>query len=107
MGWYPGNDKIDILGIDSYPAAYDYSCNEATWNSYLSMTQCKKLLALSEVGTIPDIDTCHSKDIHWLYFMAWGDLVATDNTEEHLHSVFESAHVKSVEDLSSSSDVTI
>lgn len=100
--WYPGNDKIDIVGVDSYPAAFDYNCNEATWNQYLEMTNCKKMLAFSEVGTIPDIDTCHNNGIKWLYFMAWGNLVSKDNTAEHLSSVFSSSHVKSVEDLVSS-----
>jgi mannan endo-1,4-beta-mannosidase len=103
--WYPGNDKIDIVGIDSYPAAHDYSCNEGIWNQYLTMTQCKKMLALSEVGAIPDIDACYDKNISWLYFLAWADRVASDNTPEHLSSVFSSSHVKSVDDRSS--DVTI
>lgn len=97
--WYPGNDKIDIVGIDSYPAAYDYSCNEATWNQYLTMTDCKKMLTLAEVGTIPDFDNCYKQGIRWLYFLAWGNLVTKDNTEEHLHEVFDGSHVRSVEDL--------
>merc|ERR1712232_917030 len=97
--WYPGNDIVDILGIDSYPAAFDYSCNEAMWNHYLNMTDCKKMLTLAEVGTIPAIDKCYSQGIRWLYFLAWGTLVTTDNSNEHLHEVYNSSHVKSVEDL--------
>lgn len=25
--WYPGRDKVDIIGFDSYPGAYNYDCN--------------------------------------------------------------------------------
>jgi mannan endo-1,4-beta-mannosidase len=99
--WYPGNDKIDILGYDSYPGAYDYTCQEGIWNQYLETTACKKMLALSEVGPISDVDHCHSQGIRWLYFMGWGSLTGDQNTAEHLHSVFDSSHVKSLEDLSS------
>jgi len=100
--WYPGNDKIDIVGVDSYPNDYDYNCNEGLWNQLLDMTSCKKMLTLAEVGAIPDIDTCHDKSIQWLYFMAWGNLVASANEAAHLNSVFGSSHVKSLEDLSAS-----
>jgi len=100
--WYPGNDKIDIVGLDSYPANYDYEdCSTGVWNQYLEMTGCKKMLALTEVGTIPDIDRCHSNGVRWLYYMSWGTLVRSANSDEHLHSVFASSHVKSVEDRSS------
>jgi len=100
--WYPGNDKIDIVGVDSYPAAGSLECNEASWNHLLEMTSCKKMLTLAEVGAIPDIDACHDNKIQWLYFMAWGDLVTKSNEGDHLSSVFASSHVKSLEDLSAS-----
>lgn len=71
------------------------------------MTNCKKMLALSEVGTIPDIDTCHGRDINWLYFMSWGDLVSTDNSVDHLNIVYGSSNVTSVEDLTTMSDLIV
>lgn len=99
--WYPGNDVIDIVGFDSYPDAYDHKCNDDIWNELLEMTSCQKMLTLSEVGAIPDIDWCHdNRGIQWLYFMAWADLVAQDNEPDYLSYVFGSNHVKSIEDIS-------
>lgn len=101
--WYPGNDKMDMVGFDSYPGAYIYDCNEAMWNQLSAMTGCRKLVALTEVGPIPDIGTCAARQVEWLYFLTWGSVGAQDNTDQHLKDVYGNPRVKSVDNLSSGS----
>lgn len=36
--WYPGNDHVDILGIDSYPGGYNYDCQKSKFNDLGNMS---------------------------------------------------------------------
>lgn len=29
--WYPGNDRVDIIGYDSYPGSHNYGCPKDMW----------------------------------------------------------------------------
>lgn len=58
--WYPGNDKVDLLGFDNYPGKFNYDCNYNVFGKLGSLSKWQKLLALTEVGPIPDVQKCWS-----------------------------------------------
>ena len=95
--WYPGNDKVDIIGYDSYPGAYNYG-NQKYWFDVLyKLTGGKKLIAMTENGPIPDPDNCLQQDAPWLYFMSWSSQVTSQNSEEHVKKVYSNPNVLTVE----------
>jgi hypothetical protein len=95
--WYPGNDKVDIIGFDSYPGDYNYTSQKATFDNLYTITRGEKLITMSENGPIPDPDACFAEDAPWLYFTSWSNLVVEQNSEAHIQDVFDNPLVLTVE----------
>jgi mannan endo-1,4-beta-mannosidase len=72
--WFPGKDRVDLLGVDLYGDRKEYP---QIFKQVQSLYP-ERILALSECGTLPDI----ARDgVQWSWFMSWyGDFV-TQNTE--------------------------
>lgn len=72
--WYPGDDVVDIVSVDAYPADTADPLS-GDWEKLLARFDGKKLLALSEFGGIPDVEKMHRFGVRFSYFVAWtGDL---------------------------------
>ena len=69
--WNPGDNYYDVVAIDIYNNAYDYSSNYAAFDKLKSMTAGKKIIALSENGPIPDIDKEFDEEAVWSWWMPW------------------------------------
>ena len=91
--WYPGNDKVDIVGYDSYPGVYNYGNQKNAFDILYNLTGGNKLVAMSENGPIPNPDDCLDLDAPWSYFMSWSDLVFQQNTTGHLQDVYSNPRV--------------
>ena len=95
--WYPGNDKVDIIGYDSYPGSYNYGIQKTVFDQLFKLTNGQKLIAMSENGPIPDPSACLQYDAPWLYFMSWSNLVSEQNSADHMKEVFNNKDVISIE----------
>ncbi len=95
--WYPGNDKVDIIGYDSYPGAYNYGIQRNNFDILKEISGGKKLIALTENGPIPEPDACLDEGAPWLFFMSWDDMVSSQNDAEHLEMLFANPDVVSLE----------
>ncbi|MDX2430223.1 MAG: glycosyl hydrolase, partial [Bacteroides sp.] len=95
--WYPGNDRVDIIGHDSYPGYFNYGNQKIAFDHLKELTNGEKLVALTENGPIPDPDACLDQGAPWLYFMSWDDLVAIQNSEGHIRDVFGHRDVLNME----------
>lgn len=71
MAWYPGDDYVDILGVDIYAANGDFSSQILTYNKIKEDFQGKKLITLSENGPVPDPDNLLADKANWSWFMTW------------------------------------
>jgi len=91
--WYPGNDRIDIVGYDSYPGNYNYGNQKNAFDILFNLTGGEKLVAMSENGPVPNPDDCLDLDAPWAYFMSWSNLVKEQNTTEHLQDVYSNPRV--------------
>ncbi len=69
--WYPGDDVVDIVGIDAYPSD-PRDPLASTCDALLSRFKCKKLLAISEFGGVPDVERMRRFGVFWSYFVSWG-----------------------------------
>ena len=97
--WYPGNAKVDMVGYDSYPGPYIYSSQRAVFDGLYALVRGEKLIALTENGPIPDIDECLRVDARWAYFLSWSDLAESQNSPQHIRSVFAHPDVVTIESL--------
>ena len=68
--WYPGDDVVDIVGIDDYPADVRDPLS-ATWDDVQARFGGRKLVALSEFGGVPDLAAAQRFGVTWAYFASW------------------------------------
>lgn len=94
--WYPGNDKVDIIGYDSYPGNYNVGVQPYMFNDLYHLTNGRKIIAMTENGPIPNPDACLEQDAPWALFMSWGDLLYEQNQLKHIIDVFHNSNVITV-----------
>lgn len=68
--WYPGDDVVDIIGVDAYPAD-PRDPLLARWKELLARFDGKKLIALGEFGGVPDVPCMNKFGVHFAYFDPW------------------------------------
>lgn len=67
--WYPGNEYVDIVGVDIYED--NTGAKERQYNAVYDLTGGKKLITISECGNIPDPSACMEAGNRWSWFMVW------------------------------------
>ncbi|MCV9387003.1 glycosyl hydrolase [Reichenbachiella ulvae] len=86
--WYPGNEKVDFIGYDSYPGDMNYVSQTQMYNQVYEITEGKKMIAMTENGPIPDLKTSFSLDAPWSMFMCWSELTFSQNSTQHLQEIY-------------------
>lgn len=108
--WYPGDEYVDIVGIDIYAGEHAYGSQIEQFLTNLSYSNGKKMVVLSENGTMIDPDLAVRDRAMWGFFCTWsGEFVMTDGlrksyseqyTEiEMLNKVYNSEHVITRDEL--------
>jgi len=74
MNWYPGDDYVDMVGMDIYTNASDNM--SSNWADLLQKFNGRKLISLSESGTLPVPDKVRGYGTWWSWFALWnGDFI--------------------------------
>lgn len=110
LDWYPGDEYVDILGVDIYLENGDYSVSSTMFDNLRNLFEGKKLLTMSENGTIPDPDKLFTQKAYWSYFCTWvGDFIkdGVHNTTEHIRSVYNHENITTVDELSDNWDTQV
>jgi mannan endo-1,4-beta-mannosidase len=68
--FYPGDDMVDIIGMDIYVQG-DHSSQTEEFGKMKKLFGAKKIIAMSECGSIPDPQLSHEDAAMWSYFMPW------------------------------------
>jgi mannan endo-1,4-beta-mannosidase len=100
--WYPGNDVVDIVSVDSYPLPGDYNPVHNRYENLVELVQHKKLVALTENGPIPDPDLLQKYGTHWSWFCTWtGDYIddGIQNSKAHIEKVLKHEYVLTLDEL--------
>ncbi|KAL2817892.1 putative mannan endo-1,4-beta-mannosidase E [Aspergillus cavernicola] len=101
--WYPGNDYVDIVSTDIYGDAGDHSSQISQYQALQSLTgDFEKLVALAEVGNIPDPELMSTDGAHWAYWVTWnGDFIQgeTNNAAEFKKEVYSSELVYTLDEI--------
>lgn len=100
--WYPGDDVVDIISADSYPPAGDHGPVSGTYENLVDLVGDKKLVALTEVGSIPDPELTRAYEADWSWFTTWSGSFLTDgqsNSLEFLQRVYDDPGVITLDEL--------
>lgn len=95
--WYPGDDVVDIVGLDCYPKTPD-DLMVSKWQDLQARYSGKKLVALTEFGGVPDIEAMHKAGVWWCYFSSWNRTL-NKSPLEMLIRTYKSPNVVTLEDL--------
>ena len=100
LDWYPGDAYVDIVGRDYYyyPREANHGSLVASFEKVKEIFSGKKIVTLSENGSIPHPDSLVSDGAGWSYFMPWyGDYTmdgwAHDNTAADWNSIMNHVYV--------------
>jgi mannan endo-1,4-beta-mannosidase len=101
--WYPGDEYVDIVGRDIYKQG-DHTSQVTEFNALDKLYGSKKMVTLSEVGSIPDVDNLQKDAAAWSWFMPWyGDYTrnSTNNSLELWKKMFASEYVITLDEMPS------
>ncbi len=71
VDYYPGDEYVDIIGFDVYADAGDYTSKKWYYDYTKSATTDKKIVAMTENGTLFDPDAAMNDGTRWSYFATW------------------------------------
>ena len=70
LNWYPGDEYVDIIGLDMYDQG-NHSSQMLSFEELKKIYRGKKLLTLSECGSIPSMTAMKRDRTIWSYYMPW------------------------------------
>lgn len=70
LNWYPGDEYVDIIGVDIYDEG-NHSSQMMTFEELKNLYKGRKLLSLSECGSIPSMTAMKQDNTVWSYYMPW------------------------------------
>ena len=106
LDWYPGDDYVDVVGRDYYyyPRESNHSSLVGSFETVKEMFGGKKIVTLSENGSVPYPDEMKADGANWSWFMPWyGDYAmeswANDNNAESWKKVMNNDYTITLEDM--------
>ncbi|MBN1577741.1 MAG: hypothetical protein JW913_14370 [Chitinispirillaceae bacterium] len=106
LSWYPGDEYVDIIGRDYYyyPREANHGSLAASFEKLKDMYGGRKIIALSENGSIPYPDEMKSDGAGWSYFMPWyGEYTmdgwAHDNTAADWKKILNSDYTITLDEM--------
>ncbi|WP_181320044.1 glycosyl hydrolase [Saccharothrix carnea] len=100
--WYPGDDVVDVVSMDSYPPQGDHGPVIGPYERLVELGGDRKLVALGEVGSIPDPDLVRAYEARWSWFVTWSGSFIQDgvvNPRDFVHRVYDHADVVTLDEL--------
>jgi mannan endo-1,4-beta-mannosidase len=84
LDWYPGDDVADLVSLDVYTD--QSSSMSGQWLDILDEYDGRKIIALSETGTLPSAQLLTERGIDWSYLSPWTN-VWTDFSAAQLQAM--------------------
>lgn len=94
--WYPGDDIVDVVTTDIYASAGDHSSQSSSYKSLNGLSNDGKLIALGEVGNIPDPVNTRADGANWAWWLVWnGDFIKGNsyNPLQYKYDIFSSQYI--------------
>jgi mannan endo-1,4-beta-mannosidase len=96
--WYPGNDVVDIVGVDAYPPDPNSSLS-TQWEALKTQFDGVKLLTLSEFGGVPDTERMHQFGVWWSYFSPWSGTFISNAPPATINRIYQSSEVLTLDEI--------
>lgn len=87
---YPGDGYVDISGLDTYNYSLGAGSLAEEYRRLDEASGGKKPLALTEISTVPDMDSLISENVPWLWFMLWNGM--PDDAGRNTHELIRNAY---------------
>ncbi|MFE2755500.1 glycosyl hydrolase [Actinosynnema sp. NPDC059335] len=100
--WYPGDDVVDVVSIDSYPPQGDHGPVIGPYERLVELGGDRRLVALGEVGSIPDPDLVRAYGARWSWFVTWSGSFIQDgvvNPRDFVQRVYHHDAVITLDEL--------
>lgn len=97
LAWYPGDDYVDVVSRDVY-ASDPETLIQGEWDLLQGAFGGNKLVALSESGTLPDMDDSADRGIWWSWFNIWNGF-ERDVDPDRLSRIYNSETVLTRDEL--------
>ena len=108
--WYPGDEYVDIVGMDIYAGEHEYASQVNKFLENVGYSDGNKMVVLSENGTMINPDLSVRDGAMWGFFCVWGgEFVITDGLrkeyseqytdKEMLYKVYNSEYVITRDEL--------
>jgi mannan endo-1,4-beta-mannosidase len=97
LNWYPGDDVVDMLGLDIYTDPSSSMSGE--WYDVLSQFNGRKMISLSESGTLPNAAAMKTFNIGWDYFSLWMDGYLDDFTAQQVQTLLNDDKIITLNEL--------
>ena len=89
--WYPGDEYVDIVGIDIYNNSSTSNIRTKCFNM-LKQNSPDKLIALTECGSLAKIGAQWRGGSKWLYFAPWYDYERTNKPDSEAFQSTDHTH---------------
>ena len=106
LDWYPGDEYVDVVGRDYYyyPRESNHASLISSFEKVKDIFGAKKIVTLSENGSVPYPDEMKADGANWSWFMPWyGDYAmeswANDNNAESWNIVMNNDYTITLEDM--------
>jgi mannan endo-1,4-beta-mannosidase len=103
VGWYPGDERADIIGEDVYGEKRNYVPQTSRFNTALNYTTTPKMVTMSENGSLVDPDLLVQSRAYWSWFTLWSgaEYVMTEEWNElsMLRKVYDSEYVLTLDEI--------
>nr|MCU0781335.1 glycoside hydrolase family 26 protein [Akkermansiaceae bacterium] len=91
--WYPGDDVVDVIGVDAYPSNRSDALS-SRWEPLLARFDGNKPIALTEFGGVPDIERMHRLGVFFAWFCSWtGPYGPTSEPDTKVARIYQSGAV--------------
>lgn len=102
--WYPGNDVVDMVSVDTYVEAWNYG--SLAYNYYAMLSGCinngvNKMITLAESGSAPNTDVAIAQGVYWSYQFTFNrqDYYSTRTSYSHFRYLANSECAVMLSDL--------
>jgi mannan endo-1,4-beta-mannosidase len=109
--WYPGDDVVDMIGLDFYPRTWTFfgllpgihPTFADDFRRLRAFRNGRKVIAMSENGAIPDPARLFSDGAGWAYFMTWNGFEndPSQNSPAFLRAAYHHPKVITLDDFPS------
>lgn len=76
--WYPGDAYVDIVGYDGYDGKNAANPFKGQFATIKDRHDGKKLVGLTETGTIPNVKLMQEQNAWWAFFVTWNSANSTE-----------------------------